>query len=51
MGEFLGALVAIPSIRRLRIVGPYDRNMAWSITATALLLLRVAWSGFLVETC
>ena len=24
MGEFLGALVAIPSIRRLRIVGPYE---------------------------
>lgn len=32
MGEFLGALVAIPSSRRLRIVGPYE-NMAWLITA------------------
>lgn len=30
MGEFLGALVAIPSSRRLRIVGPYE-NIAWSI--------------------
>ena len=32
MGEFLGAFVAIPSIRRLGIVGPYE-NMGWSISA------------------
>ena len=33
MGKFLGVLVAIPSIRRLRIVGPY-KNMVWFISAT-----------------
>ena len=32
MGEFLGALVAITSIIRLGIVGPYE-SMAWSIAA------------------
>jgi hypothetical protein len=34
MGEFLDALVAIPSIRRLGIVRPYE-NMGWSIAAAA----------------
>jgi hypothetical protein len=32
MGEFLGALVAIPSIDRFRIVGP-NENMACLISA------------------
>jgi hypothetical protein len=32
MGEFLVAIVAIPSIRRIRALGPYE-NMAWSTAA------------------
>jgi hypothetical protein len=32
MGEFLGALVANPSIRRLGIVGLYE-SVVWSIAA------------------
>jgi hypothetical protein len=35
MGEFLGALVAIPLSTRLRIVCPYE-DMAWLISAIAI---------------
>jgi hypothetical protein len=32
MGEFLSAVVAIPLVRRLRTINPYD-DMAWSIAS------------------
>jgi hypothetical protein len=53
MGELLGALVAVPLSRKLRIVGPY-KNMAWLISAvdsssssflrTVFLLRQIDWA-------